>query len=94
MMEEEIIDPLCIIVVKSGAQGGKLLFKEPILPSANLLDFCICYTSVSWLLRRGSGWFDPEQIFQDLSWSGSIYRFKRHNINLIYVLTMSNMVLF
>ena len=27
-MEEESIDPLCIIVVKSGAQGGKLLFKE------------------------------------------------------------------
>jgi hypothetical protein len=31
-MEEESIDPLCIIVVKSGAQGGKLLFKGPILP--------------------------------------------------------------
>ena len=26
-MDEDHIDPLCIIVVKSGAQGGKLLFK-------------------------------------------------------------------
>ena len=26
-MLEDTLDPLCIIVVKSGAEGGKLIFK-------------------------------------------------------------------
>jgi hypothetical protein len=37
-MEEENIDPLCIIVVKSGAQGGKLLFKGPILTRVTVIS--------------------------------------------------------
>jgi hypothetical protein len=35
-MDEDHIDPLCIIVVKSGAQGGKLLFKGKHLPPSRL----------------------------------------------------------
>jgi hypothetical protein len=37
-MDEESIDPLCIIVVKSGAQGGKLLFKGPILTRVTVIS--------------------------------------------------------
>ena len=30
-MLEDTLDPLCIIVVKSGAEGGKLIFKVDVL---------------------------------------------------------------